>query len=205
MNLDELKSAWNRENTEGVHIPKETELIRKAQHPLDRLKRNMKQEWYMQLMAIVLLGFVPKWHGIAPQLYPVYYTAYTMLVVISGYYLNGFRNFYQKVTHYTTGTRHSLNEIYHDFRLNVERYHSFGFLLLPFGLTWMGSYIWSRLAEKGKDFSSLSAHTSYLLIVAVLLVCLLFVVAVFAWTKYYYGGYLTRLKAILDELKSDEA
>lgn len=203
MNLDELKSAWNNDGTNDVSIPETIEQLKKAQHPLDKLKRNMKNEWIMQLIAIIALGFIPQLQGFVSSLYIFYYVAYSLLVIVSVYYLSRFKAFYTQITHYSSDTKDSLTEIYHEFRLNIERYHSFGFLLLPFALVWVGVYIQNDLMLKGKDLSSLSNDAQKLLIVAVIVIILLFVVAILGWTKYYYGKYLKQLKAVLDELKSN--
>ncbi|WP_126973572.1 hypothetical protein [Gynurincola endophyticus] len=203
MNLDNLKSAWNAEKTDDVRVPSKIEQLKKAQHPLDSLKRKMKNEWYIQLFAILFLGLVPQLYDIHSSLYVIYYVAYAMLVVISGYYFNLFRNFYVQINHYTADTKDSLTEIYYEFRLNIERYHSFGFLLLPFVLTWLGTYLYSRLMEEGKGFSSLSQNTKYYLIIGTLLISLLFIVAILGWTKYYYGKYAKQLREILDELREE--
>lgn len=203
MNLDELKTVWNNDGTNDVSIPENIQQLKKAQHPLDKLKRNMKNEWTMQLLAIIALGFIPQLQGIDSSLYIFYYVAYGLLVVVSVYYLSRFRVFYSKITHYSGDTKDSLTEIYHEFRLNIERYHSFGFLLLPFALVWIAVYIQNDLMSQGKDLFSLSNNTQKLLIVAVIVIILLFVVAILGWTKYYYGRYLKQLKAALDELNSN--
>lgn len=203
MNLDELKSAWNNEQTKDVKIPKNINELGKAKHPLDKLKRNMKNEWFAQVAAILFLAFVPQVQKIHSSLYVFYYVAYSFLVIISVYYLGQFRSFYSQITHYSADTKDSLTEIYHEFRLNIERYHSFGFLLLPFGLVWIGISIYSTLLEEGKNLDSLSEKTKMILLVTIIVTILLLVLAILSWTKYYYGKYLKQLKAILDELKSN--
>lgn len=203
MNLDELKSAWNKENTSDVSIPETVQQLKKAQHPLDKLKRNMKNEWFMQLMAIAAFAFVPQLQKIHSSLYLYYYIAYSILVIISIYYLSRFRNFYTQITHYSGDTKDSLTKIYHEFKLNIERYHSFGFLLLPFCLAWMAIYIQSGLIKQGKNLDSFSENTKILLLVVVIFIILLLVGSILGWTKYYYGKYLKQIKSVLDELKSD--
>lgn len=203
MNLDELKSVWNSENTDDVNVPKTVQSLKKAQHPLDKLKRNMKNEWFMQLVAIFILGFIPQLQNINVSLYPFYYVSYGFLIIVSMYYLNSFRNFYTQVVHYSGDTKASLTEIYYGFRLNIERYHSFGFLLLPFTLVWIGVYIQNSLLKKGENLMLLSDNKKALLVAAVVVITFSFIIAIFGWTRYYYGTYLKKLKIILDELKSD--
>lgn len=202
MNLDELQSIWNNEITDGVNIPETVKQLKTAQHPLDKLKRNMKNEWFMQLIAIIALAFVPQLQNIHPSLYGYYYIAYGFLIVISVYYLGRFRSFYTHIIHYSDDTKDSLTEIYNEFKINIKRYHSFGFLLLPYGLVWMGVYIQNSLLQQSKDFFSLPYNTKMKLIVTIIFIVLLLITAILGWTKYYYNKYLKQLKDVLDELET---
>lgn len=203
MNLDELKSVWNTESSDDVHVPANVQQLKKTQHPLDKLKRNMKNEWFMQLLAIIVLAFIPVLQHIPKGLYPVYYTSYAFLVAVSIYYLNCFRNFYNHIVHYSGDTRDSLTEIYREFKLNIRRYHTFGILLLPFALIWMGVYVQTDLLKKGQHLMQLPDQTKMVLAAVAVMTVLILILAVFGWTKYYYGRYLKQLKAILDELESN--
>lgn len=201
MNLDELKSSWNTENTGKVKIPQNINELGKAKHPLDKLKQNMRNEWYVQVVAVLMLGFLPQIQNLNPSLYPPYYVAYSFMVIVSIYYLEQFRRFYSKIIHYSADTKESLTEVYNEFRLNIERYHSFGFLLLPFGLASILISIYNLLLEKGKDFNSLPEKTKVILLASIVAILLLLIFSILGWTKYYYGKYLKQLKSTLDELK----
>jgi hypothetical protein len=204
MNLDELKSSWNTENTGKVKIPESINQLGKAKHPLDKLKQNMRNEWFLQVAAVLMLGFLPQMQNLNSSLYPLYYVAYTFMVIVSVYYLELFRRFYNQIVHYTEDTKESLTEVYNEFRLNIERYHSFGFLLLPFGLASILISIYNLLLQKGKDFDSLPQKTKLILLVSIVAILLLLVFSILGWTKYYYGKYLNQLKSALDELKEDQ-
>ncbi|AIM38158.1 hypothetical protein KO02_16840 [Sphingobacterium sp. ML3W] len=204
MNLDELKSAWNADNTDNVRIPSRIKKLGAAKLPLDKLKRNMKNEWYIQIVAIVFLAFFPWLLRLHPAYHIIYYASYTFLVLISAYYLNLFRLFYNKIDHYSMGTKDSLLEIYYEFKLNIERYHAFGFLLLPMAIVASGLYFNSRLIEKEKDFLTLPANTKVYLIILSIVVCLTAILSILLWTRYFYGTYVKQLKAILDELKEED-
>lgn len=203
MNLDELKSAWNTEKTDDVHIPSRIEQLGKANHPLDKLKRNMRNEWYMQLLALVALGVAPFFSGLHTSTYMVYYAAYAMSLIVSVYYLSVFRRFYQQVNHYTADTKDNLTEIYYQFRLNIERYHSFGFLLIPLVLVWGGASVYSKLLQNGQDFSTLTPTLKYSLLILAVGITALMVLAMPAWTRFYYRKYTRQLKQVLDELKEE--
>lgn len=203
MNLDELKSAWDKENTSDVSIPETVQQLKNAQHPLDKLKRNMKNEWFLQLISIIALAFIPQLQNIHTSLWPFYYLAYSFLLIISAYYLNRFRIFYRQISHYSTDTKESVTVIYNEFKLNIERYHSFGFLLLPFALAWIAIFIYSKLLKQGRNLETISDNTKIFILVAIIVMVVAVVFGILGWTKYYYGKYLKKLKAVLEELKSD--
>ncbi|MBL1409510.1 hypothetical protein [Sphingobacterium faecale] len=204
MNLDELKSAWHADPIQGVHIPTHIKHLRQAQHPLDKLKRNMKNEGYMQITAVIFMAIAPQLFSVHPSTYTLYYTSYTMVLIISIYYLNTFRRFYQRVSHYTTDTKENLNEIYYEFKLNIERYHSFGFLLIPFVLVWTIIYSYSRMLEQGEDLSTIPDSAKQSLLITLLIASSLVTIGIIAWTRYFYSPYTKQIKLVLDELKKEE-
>lgn len=204
MNLDELKSAWNKEDTNDVRIPSQIKQLGKAKHPLDRLKRNMKNEWYLQIVAILCAFFLPQLLHLHPSLHIIYYSSYALLVVISAYYLNLFRLFYNKINHYTADTKDSLLEIYYELKLNIERYHAFGFLLLPIALVAIALYVNTIMLQKSENLTIASHSDIISFIILTLVVSFTFILSILAWTKYIYGPYVNQLKKILDELKEEE-
>lgn len=202
MNLDELKTAWNTENTNDVRIPSQIKQLGQAKHPLDKLKRKMKGEFYMQSFLILFVAFIPKLMQIDPTLYVLYYAFYALSVAISAYYLNHFRLFYNKINDYTADTKDSLLEIYYEFKLNIERYHAFSFLLLPISLAILGMYRYSirlRITEFTNSDQPVISFTILTLTVSIITILI-----VLAWTRYLYSPYLKELKKILDELKEEE-
>ncbi|WP_400261366.1 hypothetical protein ACFX5U_15770 [Sphingobacterium sp. SG20118] len=204
MNLDELKSAWNADNTDNVRIPSRIKKLGAAKLPLDKLKRNMKNEFYMQSTCILLAAFAPQLLKINPSLYAFYYAFYVISIVISVYYMNLFRLFYNKINHYTAGTKDNLLEIYYEFKLNIERYHAFTFLLLPIAFAAHGFYSYSMLLQRGEDISANSHEAIISFITISLFVSIFVILTTLAWTKYLYGPYLGQLKIILDELKEED-
>jgi len=201
MNFDNIKSAWNNDNTNDVNIPTSLEKLRAAKHPLDKLKKNMKKEWYSHSISLVLLAFVPQIFNLHPDTYSVYYVFYGMLAVISIYYLNLFSKLYNELLHFTADTKDSLDEIYYHFRLNIERYHSFSFLLLPYVLMLVGVMVYTHYMQKGIDISTALQQSKTLLIIITLVVSTFFIIIIPVWTSRYFGKYLKQIKRIREELK----
>jgi hypothetical protein len=82
----------------------------------------------------------------------------------------------------------------------MERYQSFGFLLLPHFLITIGLEIYNLLEKKGKTLSELTNSYQQALIIAVLLGTLSIVVSIVLWTKYIYGRNANQLENILNEM-----
>lgn len=111
----------------------------------------MRNEFWAQIIAIILLAGLPQMTDISSSYYITYYVAYSVLVVVSGYYLYGFYQFYKQINLFHSDTKGSLLRIYYELRLAMERYQSFGFLLLPFLLVWFGIYSTDLLQKKERQ------------------------------------------------------
>ncbi|RKE75781.1 hypothetical protein [Chryseobacterium sp. AG363] len=199
MNFDQLKEQWNKEDSD-VHIPDTIKQLKESKHPIEKIQKNMKKEFPMQILAIILIAFFPLQFKFPHSQYIIYYVSYTMMVVISSYYLLGFYKFYKQTELYTGNTKNSLWKIYHELRLNMERYQSFGFLLLPHLLITIGLVIYNTMKEQGKSLPELSASLQQGLIIAVLIGTLGFITSIVLWTKYIYGGSAKQLENILNEM-----
>ncbi len=200
MNFDKLKSEWNNENTD-ITIPNTIDQLKKSKHPIEQIQKNMKREFIVQIMAIILIAFFPLQFKFPSSQYIIYYTSYVILVVISSYYLFGFYKFYKQTEFYTGNTKNSLWKIYHELRLNMERYQSFGFLLLPHFLLTIGLAIYNILLKTGKTFSDLDNSQVFSLILVVLIGTLAVVTSIILWTKYLYGRDAKKLETILNDME----
>lgn len=199
MNFDQLKEQWNNEDS-NVTIPKSIEQLKESKHPIERIQKKMKKEFPTQVLAVIFIASFPFLLNFLPYLYTAYYISYTILVVISSYYLFRFYQFYKETEFYTGNTKNSLWKIYHELRLNMERYQSFGFLLLPHFLITLGMQMYSILAKKGKSLNDfIGTHQEYI-ILSTLVVTLIYTASVILWTKYVYGRHAKQLENILNEM-----
>ena len=81
MNFDEIKDSWDKEGAEAaVQIPPAMSALRKAKHPIDKLRARMKMEFFMQLIAVVLMPFL--WRISADER-PLFLCFYVLFVAIS--------------------------------------------------------------------------------------------------------------------------
>lgn len=199
MNFDQLKEQWNKEDSD-VNIPDTIQQLKESKHPIEKIQKNMKREFPMQILAIILIAFFPLQFKFPSSQYIIYYISYTMMVVISSYYLLGFYKFYKQTELYTGNTKNSLWKIYHELRLNMERYQSFGFLLLPHFLVTIGLAIYNMMEKHGKSLTELTSSQQQGLIIAVLLGTLGVITSIVLWTKYVYGRQAKQLEDILNQM-----
>lgn len=200
MNFDQLKEQWNNEDN-NVHIPDTIKQLKESKHPIEKIQKSMKKEFPAQILAIIFIGFFPFQFQFPSSLYLIYYVSYILIVVISTYYLYGFYKFYKQTELYTGNTKNSLWKIFHELTLNMERYQSFGFLLLPHFLLTIGLATYSILEQKGKTLSEISKANQVFIILAFLLATLFVVVGIIAWTKYFYGRHAQKLEDILNDME----
>lgn len=200
MNFDQLKEQWNKEDGSSVQIPNTIEQLKKSKHPIEKIRKSMKAEFPMQILAIIFIAFFPQLLNFPPSQYVIYYTSYAMLVVISSYYLYGFYKFYQQTELYTGNTKNSLWKIYHELKLNMERYQSFGFLLLPHFMITLGLECYKILDSKGISLEDMTNSYQRMLIISVLIGTLAIVINIVLWTKYVYGRQAKQLENILNEI-----
>lgn len=199
MNFDQLKEQWNNEGSD-VNIPDNIEQLKESKHPISKIQKNMKREFPMQIIAIILIGFFPLQFKFPSSQYLIYYISYTVMVVISSYYLLGFYKFYKQTELYTGNTKNSLWKIYHELRLNMERYQSFGFLLLPHFLLTLGMVIYNEAEKHGRSLAELTNVHQQTLILIVLIGTLSVITSIVLWTKYIYGRNARQLENILNEM-----
>ncbi|QBQ40703.1 hypothetical protein [Sphingobacterium psychroaquaticum] len=201
MNFDELKKDWNADQPKDQDISTKIPAQENSKHPLERLQKSMRNEFWAQIIAIILLAGLPQMTDISSSYYITYYVAYSVLVVVSGYYLYGFYQFYKQINLFHSDTKGSLLRIYYELRLAMERYQSFGFLLLPFLLVWFGIYSTDLLQKKGKTIAEQLANGGqYAVVIAVLIVTFGTIAAIVLWTKYIYGKYAKELEKMIDDL-----
>lgn len=127
MNLENLKNIWNTEKiTETPEIS--TEQQQKVRLPLEKIRKNMRLEFFMSLIAlpIILLSIDLK-----------YLFDYRFLILlfialgITAYYYLKFYSFYKKTNTQEFGTYHNLLNLRYELVLNSELYKSYYLAFLP--------------------------------------------------------------------------
>lgn len=201
MDFNDIQSAWNNENTKNVVVPTQLEKVQQANTPLDKIRKNLKNEFIYQIVSIVVVGFAPYLNGFPEQAITPFYLLFSLFVAVSAYYLIKLFVFYKRLNKTALNTKDNLYETYFDIRLNMELYKTFGFALMPFMILFLVGVLYFKLPNAATLFTD--STNSIALFVSVLFSMLFMGVALEWWVHYFYGKYVKEIRTVLDELKEE--
>ena len=201
MDFNDIQSAWNNENTKNVVVPTQLEKVQQANTPLDKIKKNLKNEFIYQIVSIVVVGFAPYLNGFPEQAITPFYLLFSLFVAVSAYYLIKLFIFYKRLNKTALNTKDNLYETYFDIRLNMELYKTFGFALTPFMILFLVGVLYFKLPNAATLFTD--STNSIVLFVSVLFSMLFMGVALEWWVHFFYGKYAKEIRTVLDELKEE--
>jgi len=205
MDFNDIQNAWNNEKTENVVVPNNLEKIQSANTPLDKIKKNLKKEFFHQSISIVLVGFIPLIYDFPQKGIIFFYLLFSFFVAVCVYYLAKLYFFYKRLGAITLKTKDSLYETYFDIRLNMELYKTWGFALTPFMIMGIIGLLYNDLSKKIPGFST-TGVTKYQLVVlfGIVVFSMLFMgIALEWWVHKFYGKYAKEIKKVIDELKEE--
>lgn len=204
---DDIKSAWNsEEHDDPVVVPSSVDLLKTVQLPIERLRRNMKWEFYIQYISLLLIGSWPRYTYFSPALVVPFYVVYFVVLTISIYYLSKFQPFYQRLGGGMQRSKDHLYELYYDARLSIEMYKSYAYTLIPLALIGISLHMASRQDEKLKVIfqAALIYQWVAVLLVGIFLFAMILIMGMTElWVRFYYGKYLKQIKIVLDEFKEN--
>ena len=201
MDFNDIQSAWNNENTKNVVVPTQLEKVQQANTPLDKIRKNLKNEFIYQIVSIVVVGFAPYLNGFPEQAITPFYLLFSLFVAVSAYYLIKLFVFYKRLNKTALNTKDNLYETYFDIRLNMELYKTFGFALTPFMILFLVGVLYFKLPNAATLFTD--STNSIVLFVSVLFSMLFMGVASEWWVHFFYGKYAKEIRTVLDELKEE--
>ena len=201
MDFNDIQSAWNNENTKNVVVPTQLEKVQQANTPLDKIRKNLKNEFIYQIVSIVVVGFAPYLNGFPEQAITPFYLLFSLFVAVSAYYLIKLFIFYKRLNKTALNTKDNLYETYFDIRLNMELYKTFGFALTPFMILFLVGVLYFKLPNAATLFTD--STNSIVLFVSVLFSMLFMGIASEWWVHFFYGKYAKEIRTVLDELKEE--
>ncbi|HEY9259513.1 hypothetical protein [Chitinophaga sp.] len=204
---DDIKSAWNsEENDDPVVVPSSVHLLKTVQLPIERIRTNMKWEFYLQLIGLIFIGFWPRFTYFSPALVVPFYAVYFVALTISVYYFSKFQLFYERLGGGMLRSKDHLYELYYEARLNIEMYKAFAYTLIPLALIGISLHMASTQDEKLKlVFRAALVYqwVAVLLVGLFLFAMILIMVVTELWIRFYYGKYMKQIKIVLDEFKEN--
>lgn len=206
MNFDDIKSAWGKDSNSNIEIPNRIEELKRAELPLDKIKRNMRYEFVVQALAVLLIAFVPQIYHLKPVLLLPFNAIYILLVVTSVYFFARFYAFYKRIDATSLTTKDALYEVNYDIKLNMELYKMFSYMLLPFLLMMLSLLLINVKYDRFVGFlQSGVTHTSFYLYfgLSVATIYTLLHFSTVYWLKTSYSKYAKEIENILKELKEE--
>ncbi|CAD0001205.1 MULTISPECIES: hypothetical protein [Flavobacterium] len=204
MDLNDIQNAWNNEKTENVVLPDNLEKIQSANTPLDKIRKNLKNEFYYQIISIIIIGFAPIFYQFPDRISMFFYLIFSMFTAVCVYYLAKLYFFHKRLNNITLKTKDSLYETYFDIKLNMELYKTFGFALTPFvvlGLIGFQYYVLTKSSDFQINQISNSQLIGFIVLVFFSIICM--GLALEWWVHRFYGKYAKEIRKVIDELKEE--
>lgn len=205
MNFDDFKSAWENDKAEDpIKTTIDLDKFKTARLPLDQLRAKMKDEFWVQCIALLITAFFPQIFGLSQGFYLPFYGFFVFYLAICVYYLSRFYFFYKRLLPADLPTMENLYETYYDIKLHIEIYKSFTYALLPFAFVFGGMIILN--VKNGKIVRMFMEHgiSNNLTIVLVASFAIGMIVLMLItefWVRKQYGKYAAQIRQLLDELK----
>jgi uncharacterized membrane protein YjgN (DUF898 family) len=206
MDFNDIQSAWNNEKTPEVVLPTNLDKLATVNMPLEKIRKNLKNELIMQIASIGIIGLIPVFLEFSDTLCFAFYLLFLPFLSISAYFLIKLYNFYKRINIQQLSTKDSLYETYYDIMLNIQLYKSFTYSIVPFALVFVGMiFLNDHTAQELTQFLSAEKQSKMLGFVVGLFIGLTVSVGFVTewWVQKFYGKYAKEIRTVLDELKEE--
>lgn len=198
MDLDNLKTLWNKEDvSETPEIS--TERQKEIHLPLEKIRKNMRHEFWSTLILLpLLLIFI--WFIEIPFRFKLYIEVLVAsMTLITVFFFSKFFKLYKEIGNPTLGTYDSLKDLFHQFELNKQYYLSFYLSFVPFLVCEM-----IILIESIPHTHQYTNGYLTLLFLGSVLFGLFFLYFIGNWWfQYFYGKYIKRIRKLVEEMRKD--
>ena len=196
MDLDNLKSLWNKEDvSETPEISREKQ--RQIHHPLERIRRNMRYEFWSTIIMLPII-LVAIWFFPLPFRFTLYIEILVMsMAIVTAFFFTKFFKLYKEISNPALGTLDALKDLLHQFELNKQYYVSFYLSFVPFFVCEM--IIVLEFIPQTHDYSNTVLAMVFIGSVAFGLTMVYFIGM--AWFKHFYGKYIRKIEILVEEIK----
>ena len=197
MELDHLKAMWSNENV--AETPEiSTEKQKEIHLPLERIRKNMRTEFYWTavLFVLIILFFaVVDMHFFKFKVYII--TLVVTMMLITSFYFFKFFQLYKNISVINLNTWDALKDLKFQFKLNEQYYLAFYIAFAPF--------VVCEMLLVFEYTPPLQEITGLRFILTFLATCIgtlgaLYVFGKF-WFNRYYGKYFNQIYKIIDDLR----
>ena len=203
MDFNDIQSAWANDNVSNVRLPNQLEKLQTANMPLDKIRKNLKNEFIYQIISIGLMGFIPLYFKFPALMKTGFYVFYVLFVVICGYFLLKLYLFFKRLNKMSASTKDNLYDLYYDIRLNMELYKSFAYSMIPFVLIFVAMILLNAYYPNVTESSFQKTMEGLVWVAIVIFVVIIASMALITewWVNQFYGKYAKEIKKVIDELK----
>lgn len=210
-NFEDLKKQW-KEQDSTVPLPNDLANLKKAQTPIDKIRKNIKTELYLMIASVIFLIIVPflpvyQINGLSEL---VYYIVLFLLIISALPYYRSFYSYYKHTNNTSYNSYRSISAIYYELKNTIRLYKTINYLLVPYGFILFFIVLSKGRSEKIFQIIMDLPHSfqkeNYFYFFALLLVILFTLLAIFLvglWVNQFYGRHLKELEKILGEFEEE--
>ncbi|KFF15325.1 hypothetical protein [Flavobacterium hydatis] len=204
MDFNDIQNAWNDNKPKNIVLPSTIQKLETVHMPLDKIRKNLRLEFLIQLSALLFVGFIPTFEEFPAKMLVPYYLLYGIMLAISIYYLAKLFLFYKRLDGVSLNTKDSLYETYYDIKLNMQLYKTFTFSLIPFVMLYFVGYVVFKMPNAAEFFNGEIEQGKLIIMVSMFMFTILIMgLLTEIWVYSCYGKYARQIKKILDELKEE--
>jgi hypothetical protein len=206
MDFDNIKKMMDTDDTTSISIPRDGKEVKSSQLPINKVRKSMKNEIFMQLVIIVIFFAAPQ----ILHFYELPRAAYYIFVFITSVmtlgYLLKMIGFLRKTKQLDGSSKNEVVSFIHELELTLEVYKTAiisGSLLLPIP----GAALFMGLKSNGADtFTELfmlqwPTEKLLLYIMGYLVLAILIYFMTVSWSNKLYGKHISDLKKVLKEFE----
>jgi hypothetical protein len=204
MNFNELQQQWNNEPTDRIQIPNNIDTLKEAQTPIDKVRKKMKADFFMQAFILLATGFAPLIFDFSDKLTALFIPFYAVTIGFVAYYFYKFIVFYRKSYDMTFDSRKNLLWFFYELKLNIELYKALTYIMFFLGFSFgvlagtvtKNENVITQFLDKNE-----AGLPMMIGLIAVLIVLSLFMAEFIP--RWYYGKHLKQVKTVLDQLDEE--
>lgn len=206
MNIDELKDAWNKDDSGGMRLHLDAARINKTTSVVGCLRKNMKMELISLLISYVMVFAVLFWNVRSPLFFNITVVLLFSSIVITAFYFFKFYIVYKSIGQYDLSITNSIRKITYELELNTEIYRTYSFSAIPLSVLTALALIASKIRFDHlnniilANSSPLSLNMMLYVFATVLLSFIITYVCINIYVRLSYGKYLADLKQVMNDL-----